>query len=94
MQTYLMSEELTVEQKRTIFLCRIRMAVFAENYRASSDSVTPCIVCKSHRDCLSHAVQCHETLKRVKARENYHISRHSAIMLQEISKVRKSVQLQ
>ena len=95
MQAYLVSEEFTLEQKRNIFLCRTRMADYSENYRAGADLVTPCIVCKLHTDSLSHAVNCIETLKRVKTRGNWqeiyteNISIETAIMLSEISEIRK-----
>ena len=94
-QAYLLSEELTLDQKRNIFLCRTRMSDFTENYRAGADIVTPCIVCKLHSDSLSHAVNCHETLKHIKTRgsllEIYtdNITIETARMLSEISEVRK-----
>ena len=94
-QAYLLSEELTLDQKRNIFLCRTRMADFHENYKASSDIITPCSVCKLHTDSLSHAVNCHETLKLINTRGNLleiytdNITIETARMLSEISEIRK-----
>ena len=95
MQAYLMNEDLSLEQKRNLFLCRTRMAEYSENFKAGSNIVTPCVVCKLHQDSLSHAVNCHEILKHINTRGNYseiftnNISIETAIMLLEISEVRK-----
>ena len=94
MQDYLMSDKLSLELKRNIFLFRTRMVNFAENFRSGSDTVSPCVVCKTHTDCFSHALNCHEILKHVKSRGDFreiytnNISCETAMMLKEISDVR------
>ena len=94
MQDYLMSDKLSLELKRNIFLFRTRMVNFAENFRSGADTVSPCVVCKTHTDCFSHALNCHEILKHVKSRGDFteiytnNISCETAKMLKEISDIR------
>ena len=93
-QNYLVSEELSTNQKRTIFHFRTRMAEFSENYK-QNDVVKPCQICKMHSDCQAHSVVCHETIKHVKKKGKYseiftnNISTDTATMLEEIIKIRK-----
>ena len=64
-QDYLLSEELTVDQKRDVFLYRTRMANYSENYRVK-DPPKPYKVCKLHVDCQTHGVRCLEKRKHIK----------------------------
>ena len=97
-KSYLISDELSLSQKRNIFLFRSRMADYSENYRDGTNVVKPCRICKSHSDCQTHSVSCQLTLKSVKARGNYseifsnNISSNTAKMLEEITEVRKNHQ--
>ena len=94
-QSYLISDELSLSQKRNIFLFRSRMADYSENYRDGTNVVKPCRICKSHSDCQTHSVSCQLTLKSVKARGNYseifsnNISSNTSKILEEITEVRK-----
>ena len=49
MQAYLLREDLRVEQKRTVFQFRTRMAEFGENFRAGREKVM-CPLCFLHLD--------------------------------------------
>ena len=69
-QDYLLDEGISTEQKRNIFKFRTMMADFAGNF-SSSDNPQPCKMCFFHRDCQSHAVNCHETMKNVTAKGTY-----------------------
>ena len=96
-QNYLSSEEITLAQKRNIFLFRTRMADYGENYGGGSSQLTiPCKICLLHSDCQAHSVTCHETLKGVTKKGNYKeiftnkISTDTAIMLHEITEARKN----
>ena len=66
MQEYILSEEITTDQKRNLFSFRTRMAEFSENYRSGND-VLPCKMCDLHTDCQAHSVSCHETMKHVRS---------------------------
>ena len=96
MQNYLLSEDISVEQKRTIFLFRTRMAQFSENYKENNQIVKPCQICKMHMDSQAHSIVCVETMRHVKHRGNYeeiftnNISSETANMLQEILEYRKN----
>ena len=96
-QKYLLSEEITLAQKRNIFLLRTRMADYEQNYSGgSSQLITPCRICLLHSDCQAHSVKCYETLKSVTKKGNYteifsnRISTDTAIMLHEITEARKN----
>ena len=93
-QNYLISEELSVDQKRTIFHFRTHMANFEDNFRGQNPSV-PCKICLMHVDSQEHVVNCTETKKRLKkAGKNVeiftnNISVATAQMLQELVEFRK-----
>ena len=93
-QTYLMSEELSVEQKRIIFHFRTRMANFAENFRGQNPSI-PCKICLMHVDSQEHGVNCTVTKKSLKKAGKYeeiftnNITVATAQMLQELVEFRK-----
>ena len=95
MQEYLLSEEITTDQKRNLFSFRTRMAEFSENYPSGND-VLPCKMCDLHRDCQAHSVSCHETMKHVRVKGKYeeifanNVSRDSALMLNQITEIRKN----
>ena len=93
-QEYLVSENISVDQKQNIFHFRTRMANFSENFRGQEDQ-KPCQVCGNHVDCQEHSVNCAETMKNVNKKGKYeeifssHISRDTAIMLEQILKKRE-----
>ena len=93
MQNYLVTEEITTEQKRIIFQFRTRMSEFDENY---GNSENPCKMCFFHRDSQSHSVNCNETMRNVKSKGNYNeifankVSKETARMLEEILETRKN----
>ena len=96
-QNYLSSEEITLSQKRNIFLFRTRMADYEENFSSGSiQQITPCRICLMHGDSQAHSVEYYETLKSVTKKGNYkeifsnRISTDTAIMLHEISEARKN----
>ena len=88
-QDYLVSEKLSVEQKRIIFLFRTRMADYSENYRGQGPQ-KPCQICQLHVDSQTHSVNCSLTMKHVRTQGNYNeifssnISIETATMLQQI----------
>ena len=49
MQSYLLSKELTKEEKISLFKWRVRMENFGENFRGKRDKVL-CPICKDHED--------------------------------------------
>ena len=94
-QDYLLSTDITTEQKRNIFLFRTRMADFSENFK--NDNLTqPCKMCHLFKDSQVHAVNCNETMKHVSKNGNIdevytnNISRETAIMITQIEKARKN----
>jgi hypothetical protein len=62
MQEYLLNEEISVEQKQTIFQFRTHMANFASNYGETNN---PCKLCQMHIDCQAHSIVCNETPKDI-----------------------------
>ena len=94
MQDYLVSGELSTEQKRIIFHYRTRMALYSENYK-QNEVAKPCQICRMHTDSQAHSVVCNETMKLVKTRGNYceiftnNISSATAKMLEEIVNIRE-----
>ena len=94
-QDYLLSTEITTEQKRNLFLFRTRMANFSENFR-NGDMAQPCKMCHLFRDSQSHGVDCYETMKYVKIKGNLqeiytnNISRETGIMITQIMEARKN----
>ena len=64
-QDYLVSEKLSVEQKRIIFLFRTRMADYSENYRGQGPQ-KPCQICKFHVDSQTHSVNCAAAMKNIR----------------------------
>ena len=92
-QDYLVSEKLSVEQKRIIFLFRTRMADYSENYRGQGPQ-KPCQICKFHVDSQTHSVNCAATMKNIRTKGNYNeifssnISMETAMMLQQIVEYR------
>ena len=95
-QDYLVSENISVVQKRNIFHFRTRMANFSENFRGQ-DPPKPCQVCRSHVDCQEHSVNCAETMKNVNKKGKYDeifsssISSDTAIMLEQILRNRENL---
>ena len=69
-QDYLLSTDITTEQKRQIFLFRTRMADFSENYK-NENAAKPCRMCHLYRDSQVHAVNCLETMKHVSEKGIY-----------------------
>ena len=61
-QPYLVSDRLTLEQKRTVFQFRIRVANFGENYRGGREVIL-CPLCKDHPDTQEAAFSCCEAIK-------------------------------
>ena len=92
MQEYLLNEEISVEQKQTIFQFRTHMANFASNY---GEINKPCKICQMHIDCQAHSVVCNEIPKNIckdgKYEEIYtnNISRETAVMLHQIVEHRR-----
>ena len=92
MQEYLLNEEISVEQKQTIFQFRTHMANFASNY---GETNKPCKICQMHIDCQAHSVVCNGTPKDIckdgKYKETYtnNISRETAVMLHKIVEHRR-----
>ena len=56
-QEYFLLPELGVEQSRTIFSFRTRMAPIGENYRGNRDTII-CPLCKKAPDNQDHSFQC------------------------------------
>ena len=94
-QDYLLSTDISTEQKRNIFLFRTRMADFSENFK-NSNIDEPCRMCYQFRDSQVHAINCFETMKHVSTKGNINevytsnISRETAIIITHIAKVRKN----
>ena len=64
MQHYLKSKDLTVEEARTIFWFRTRMAQFRDNFRNNSDC-NLCPLCKNHIDSQNLAFKCPVILENI-----------------------------
>ena len=98
-QDYLISEEISVEEKRNIFHFRTRMASFSDNYKEGQSVGNPCSICRLHIDSQKHAVNCVETMKNVKKNGNYNeiftnnISSDTAAMLLQIMEFREDNKL-
>ena len=67
MQTYLTSERIHPDQKRTIFRFRTRMERFGENYRAGSTPAI-CPLCQLHFDNQELSLTCPEIRKEYKVK--------------------------
>ena len=68
-QDYLLSEELSVQQKRNVFHYRTRMAKYSENFK-NQNQLNSCIFCKDHIDSQIHSTQCVELMKNIKNKGN------------------------
>ena len=94
-QDYLLSEEISVQQKRILFQFRTRMSNFADNFRGPNPPV-PCKICCMHVDSQNHAVNCVETMKNVKETGKYeeiftnNISVGTAGMLEKLVEYREN----
>ena len=94
-QDYLVSEDISVKQKRILFQFRTRMSNFAENYRGPNPPV-PCKICCMHVDSQNHAVNCVETMKNVKETGKYddifttNIPAGTAVMIERILEFREN----
>ena len=92
-QNYLISEEMSVSQKRNIFHFRTRMADFGQNFPAGFHTI-PCKMCGLQTDCQTHSSNCYETMRKVKTRGIYNeiytdnIGKNTALMLEQIKEVR------
>ena len=62
MQTYLLSKELTKEEKIIVLRWRCRMETFGENYRGRREEVL-CPLCSNHEDSEDASVNICETIK-------------------------------
>ena len=96
-QDYLLSTDLSTEQKRNLFLFRTRMANFSNNFKNQSGNLAQmCKMCSLFPDSQTHSVNCLETMKHVRTKGNYeeiftnNISRETAIMITQIVEVRKN----
>ena len=68
-QNYLISEEMSVSQKRNIFHFRTRMADFGQHFPAGFHTI-PCKMFGLQTDCQTHSSNCYETMRMVKQEEN------------------------
>ena len=98
LQSYLSNENLSVDEKRTVFLYRTRMAKFGENFK-SGKPFTVCPLCQLHYDSQFLALKC-PVIKKQIATENIsdlqdvystHVSTKSAKLLGQISRIRESI---
>ena len=96
-QKYLVSEETTVNQKKTIFKYRVRMERFGENFRGGNVPVM-CPLCTLHLDNQEMGFQCPEILKEVQIKGRLEdiyrddISIETIRTIMQISEIRKSRQ--
>ena len=63
-QEYFRSDQISTDQKRTIFKYRTRMERFGENFRGGQTMVM-CPVCMLHRDSQDLSLQCPEVKKEI-----------------------------
>ena len=56
-QDYLLSDNISIDFKKILFMWRTRMATFCKNYRGGRDSVT-CHVCLDHEDSQEKSFDC------------------------------------
>ena len=94
-QDYLLSAQISTEEKRNLFLFRTRMANFSDNFKNDS-APQNCRMCYLFPDSQSHSVNCFETMKNVKVKGKYeeiftnNISSETATMITHILDVRKN----
>ena len=69
MQSYLLSSELKLEEKRTLFKYRVRMAKFGENFRGGARSI-PCPLCNTHLDKQEMSFDCPSIRKEIDVKGN------------------------
>ena len=67
MQEYFQSDKFSIEQKLTIFRCRVRMERFGENFRGGNVAVM-CPLCKLHLDNQAMGYQCPEIKKEMEVK--------------------------
>ena len=70
MQDYLQSNSFTVEQARTVFAFRTKMANFGENYR-QKEGPSLCPLCRDHLDAQELAFKCPVVIQRVDITEKF-----------------------
>ena len=70
MQNYLTRQDLTQEDKKTIFKYRVRMERFGENYRGGAESIS-CPLCHTHLDNQEMSYQCPEIKKEIEIKGNF-----------------------
>ena len=96
-QEYFLLPELEVEQSRTIFSFRTRMAPIGENYRGNRDTII-CPLCKKAPDNQDHLFQCEILTEKVEIRRinmsdiyNDNITLETAEVLTQILSTRKDI---
>ena len=61
---YFLSEDISINQKRSVFKYRVRMERFSENFRGGQSQVI-CPLCKLHLDNQEMGFQCPEIKKEI-----------------------------
>ena len=67
---YLTRQDITQEDKKTIFKYRVRMERFGENYRGGAESIS-CPLCHTHLDNQEMSYQCPEIKKEIDIKGNF-----------------------
>ena len=94
LQSYLKSDESSIQQKKMLFKHRVRMEQYGENYRGGKDRV-PCPLCNLHLDNQEMAFQCSEVRKHIQVEGSLedifkeHIRVKTIQTIQQITEFRK-----
>ena len=93
LQDYLKSNDFTVEETRTVFAFRTKMANFSENYRQKEGS-SLCPLCGNHLDARELAFECPVVIESIGIRDSFEdiytgkVSKHLAETLRRILELR------
>jgi len=97
-QCYLLSENLSVEDKKNVFSFRTRMAKYGENFK-SGRPFTMCPLCQLHFDSQYLALECPAIRKQIAAEDitdlqdiySTNVSAKSAKLLGQITRIRENI---
>ena len=88
LQTYLLREDLTIEQKRMLFKFRTRMTEYGENFRAGREKVI-CPLCALHRDSQDMGPSCPVLRRDINIAGNYSDLYNNNVSLETVADMEK-----
>ena len=95
-QEYLLSQNFTTDQKKTLFKWRVRAERFGDNFRGGKDFIL-CPLCQNHPDSQEWSYGCSALLNQINIEGHYSeifndkIYSHTIRTIDRITKMRKQI---